>query len=68
MDNSKFYSVRYSHEYHEYELLAGGQWYPVIDFLHDAFDATPVPPPFTGHYCNSYTLQELDSIVSETID
>ena len=63
MDNSKFYPVRYSREYREYELLAGGHWYPVLDFLHDGFDATPGPPPFTGRYCESYTLRELELIL-----
>ena len=65
MSNNKYYPVRYSNEFREYELLAGGQWYPVIDFLHDGFDATPVPPHYTDRYCaSSYTLKELDRILS----
>ena len=59
MNNNKFYPVRYSHEYREYELFTGGEWYRVTNFLHDGFNATPVLPPFTGHYCKSHTLQEL---------
>ena len=68
MNNNKFYPVRYSYTFREYELFIGGNWYPVIDFLHVGFDATPVAPPFTGRYCKSYTLQELGSILPETID
>ena len=66
MNNNKFYPVRYSYTFREYEVFIGGNWYPVIDFLHDGFDAKRVPAaPFNGHKCTSYTISELEWVITQ---